>query len=136
MMLKNLLANIKKEKLRKERKKTAKKIALGTISGIAAGVASGVLLAPKSGKETRKDIVGAATEINSKIKEGAVTAKGNLQNKGEEFKSNVVDAKEKISNYLNEKKAKKDCCSANNEEAIIEEEVEEKDLESKTEENN
>lgn len=127
-MLKDVLANIRKEKLKKERRRTAKKIALGTVSGIAAGVASGLLLAPKSGKETRKDIADAASEINTKVKERAITAKDSLQNKSEELKSNVAEAREKISTYLSERKANSekdtvctDCCGAANEKEIEEE---------------
>lgn len=42
--------------------KTAKKFAIGTIIAAAAGYVAGILTAPKSGKETRKDIKDTATK--------------------------------------------------------------------------
>ena len=44
-------------------KSTDKKIALGTVIGIAAGFIAGILTAPKSGKETRKDIKDASSKV-------------------------------------------------------------------------
>lgn len=50
-------------------KKEAGKIAGGVLLGAAAGAAAGILLAPKSGKETRKAIGKKAKEYVAKGKE-------------------------------------------------------------------
>jgi len=42
--------------------KTTKRLAIGTILAAVAGYAAGILTAPKSGKETRKDIKDAAEQ--------------------------------------------------------------------------
>ena len=42
--------------------KTAKRFALGTVIAAAAGYVAGILTAPKSGKETRKDIKDKTTQ--------------------------------------------------------------------------
>lgn len=47
----------KRKRIEKEKKKeVAKNVAVGTAIGTAIGAAAGILLAPKSGKETREDI--------------------------------------------------------------------------------
>ena len=43
-------------------KETTKKLAVGAVLVAAAGYVAGILTAPKSGKETRKDIIDAATK--------------------------------------------------------------------------
>lgn len=45
------------------------KVGFGLVLGAAVGVAAGMLLAPKSGKETRDDIVAKATEAQEKTQE-------------------------------------------------------------------
>jgi gas vesicle protein len=47
--------------------KKTKGIIIGTSLGVLAGAIAGVLLAPKSGKETRADIAGYVTEMKDKI---------------------------------------------------------------------
>jgi len=68
-MLKKALIKMKKEQIRKERQKVVKNAAIGVIGGITAGVIGGILLAPKSGKETRNDMANAATEIKKGSKD-------------------------------------------------------------------
>lgn len=48
-------------------KKQTKELVIGTTLGIVAGAIAGVLLAPKSGKETREDIVNYTHEMKDKI---------------------------------------------------------------------
>lgn len=82
------------EKKRKERKrKIVKAATVSTVVGGTLGVLSGVLLAPKSGKETRNDIKEKVDEVKS------ITIE---QTKN--LKSNVVEAKSKIKEYLKDKK--------------------------------
>lgn len=72
-------------------KDSTKKFAIGTVIAAAAGYVAGILTAPKSGKETRKDIKTAAergvaeaekqlkklhTELNSVIADASAMAKG------------------------------------------------------------
>src|SRR5690242_13013587 len=45
---------------RNRRRQTMKKVAIGSTVAAAAGYVAGILTAPKSGKETRKDIKNAA----------------------------------------------------------------------------
>ncbi|GAA0121744.1 MAG: YtxH domain-containing protein [Clostridium argentinense] len=123
MSLKAKLEQKKRERIRKERLNTAKKFAVGTV----AGVVGGLMLAPKSGKETREDIKVKAKEVNE-----------NLKVKTSEVKENALEAKEKISKYIAEKKiCRKPCCEEVEEacecDSEIEEEVEE-NLEEKVEE--
>jgi len=65
--------NLKKEKARQKRKDTARKLAAGAGIGVALGALAGLLFAPKSGKETRKDITDktkmVAGEIGKKMGE-------------------------------------------------------------------
>ena len=49
------------------KKDFAKGAALGVLAGAIAGAVAGILLAPKSGKETRKDIANYLSEIKDKI---------------------------------------------------------------------
>jgi len=50
-------------------KKQTKELVIGTTLGIVAGAIAGVLLAPKSGKETREDIAKYMHEMKDKIAE-------------------------------------------------------------------
>ncbi len=51
---------------------------LASIIGAAVGAVGGLLLAPKSGKETRKDIVLLAQKISDQFKDSAVNTKKRL----------------------------------------------------------
>mgnify|MGYP003400089687 FL=1 len=50
-------------------KQEKKGLALGAVFGAIAGVVAGILFAPKSGKETRKDIKVATVKTINKAKE-------------------------------------------------------------------
>lgn len=60
-----------------ERRKAAVKIAIAAGIGIAAGTALGILIAPKTGKETREDIAGFSREKTQRI----ISALENAANK-------------------------------------------------------
>jgi len=97
----------KKEIERKSKIKTAKKIIFGTAAGSLGGLLGGLLFSPKSGKETRKDIVDTSKDITNNIKEKTTNLKENIDNKVTNAKDSVTDAKLKITEYLNEKKPSK-----------------------------
>ena len=105
MSLYNLIEKKRKEK----KKKIIKAAVVSTVVGGGIGALSGILLAPKSGKNTRND-----------IKEKVNSAKAKTIEQSENLKNNVKEAKSKIKDYLKDRKDKK---------AITSEEVEkEQDL--------
>ena len=83
-------AKIKAEKIKK-----AKTAAAGVAAGVAAGAVGGILLAPKSGKETREDIKNASKQAVDAVSDKAVGAQ----------KEKFNDSKAKIKEYLDAKKA-------------------------------
>lgn len=80
------LADILKKNDKRAKRKNTAKVAAGIGLGAIAGAVAGTLLAPKSGKETRDDIV-----------------KGTMDT-FEKAKSTVNEAKEKISRNIEERK--------------------------------
>lgn len=96
-MLKNIIAQKRKEAELKNKKLATKKLATGAGIGILAGAVAGILMAPKSGKDTRETIVNSAKDLNGNVKAKAVETKETLATKSKE-------AKCKISEYLNEKR--------------------------------
>ena len=97
MSLLKIIEQKKKEKELAKKKKNAKNLAISAAIGVATGAVSGILLAPKSGKETRDDIKRTSSDINHTVKEKVSTAKGNLKEKS-------TEAHSKIKDYLNSKK--------------------------------
>ena len=91
MALYNLIEKKRKEK----RKRIVKTAAVSTLIGGTIGALSGVLLAPKSGKDTREDIKEKMNDIKIKTID-----------QSENLKNNVKEAKNKIKDYLKEKKEK------------------------------
>ncbi|NCU25336.1 YtxH domain-containing protein, partial [Candidatus Nomurabacteria bacterium] len=71
MSIRDVLENNKKAKKKAQTKKTAKNVAIGLGVGAAAGAAAGLLFAPKSGKETRKDISKGAKKVVEAAKDKA-----------------------------------------------------------------
>lgn len=47
---------------------SAKQILIGTVAGVVAGAVAGILLAPKSGEETRQQIAEATDEWKRKVR--------------------------------------------------------------------
>lgn len=114
------------EKKRKEQKKRENlkkaKIAGVTVLGASAGAVAGILLAPKSGKEIRNDIVNKTNEVKNDLTTKSSNIKENISEKVSKRKSDISEAKEKISQYLAKKK-KTEC-----EEEVIESSEEENTL--------
>lgn len=75
MSIRDIIKNTKQSREKKARKKVLAGLAVGAVVGAAAGV----LLAPKSGKETREDIANAAKQLPDKAKELAEAGKARLQ---------------------------------------------------------
>ncbi len=92
------------KKKRKQKAKAVKTAALSAAIGVTAGAAAGVLLAPKSGKETREDIVNKSVEAKDKLVEKTKATKAAISTKVSEGKKDVSAAKEKIAEYLASKK--------------------------------
>lgn len=63
------------------------KFALGAVFAAAAGFVSGILLAPKSGKETRQDIKKASVETKEVVVENIEKTKAAAEKKAREARS-------------------------------------------------
>jgi len=120
MKIREMLENKKKQKARREKVKAVKRVAAGAAAGIAAGAVGGVLLAPKSGKETREDIAKTAKDLGENVKTKTVEIKGTVENKVAHTKNNAVEAKDKIAKYLADKKSARKGCGCSDE-VIVEE---------------
>ncbi len=103
MSIMELIESGKKARRQKERKQFLQNVALGAAVGVTVGAVAGVLLAPKSGKETREDVVKAVKELPDKAKEGIETVKEKI----EEVKKNVSEKAEEVKNSDTEKGEKK-----------------------------
>lgn len=95
-----LIEKKKKEQKRKKVMEVAKVVTASTVLGATAGV----LLAPKSGKETREDIKIKSGEIAGKVKEKSLDAKGKIGTKVESSKADFKEAKDKVKEYLAKRK--------------------------------
>ncbi|MGO4987281.1 YtxH domain-containing protein [Gallicola sp. Sow4_E12] len=103
MSIQDYLLEKKREQERKIRWEIAKKktegtrkVALGAILGTAAGMIAGVLLAPKSGEETRKDIRNAAEDATKNMKANVNDTIDTIKYKTDEL---GYDIKDKYHNF-------------------------------------
>ena len=76
MAILEVFEKVKKQRKKAEQKKVLKNVAVGAAVGATVGAVAGVLLAPKSGKETREDIANATKESVEKAKMKLEEAKG------------------------------------------------------------
>lgn len=129
MSIYKLIEKKKREQKRKENLKKAK-VAGITVLGASAGALAGILLAPKSGKETRNDISTKSTEIKNTIVKKSTDMKENITEQVSKRKSDINEAKEKIYDYLAKKKKSK--CEEEVTE-LIEESIEETEVDSEGE---
>lgn len=95
MNLTKKIEDKRKAKQRAEKVKKAKIATAGVVLGAVTGAVSGVLLAPKSGKETREDIKDASQQIAEKINMKTVDVKGKVSEKLEDKKGKLYRIKEK-----------------------------------------
>lgn len=123
MSLSKLIEQKRREKIRQSQKKTAKTLVAGVAVGTVAGALSGILFAPKAGKETRANLKGTAKDINVKMKEKATNATNTC-------KGNVLEAKSKIKEYLNNKNKNIQNLDSDksNEEHLIQEDSKQEDV--------
>lgn len=113
MSLKEVLNKAKKEKKKAKAIETAKKVGVGLGVGAAVGAAAGVLLAPKAGEETRKDIADAARNTAQSVKEGAGEVGEKISRIVEEGKVRIASIKK--NRETNEEVAAEEdkCCDDN-----------------------
>lgn len=104
MSLSKKIEDKRKAKQKAEKAKQAKIATAGVVLGAVTGAVGGVLLAPKSGKETREDIKDASQQIADKINMKTVDVKGKMSEKLEDRKGNFIESKQKIRNYIDNKK--------------------------------
>lgn len=76
-------------------KRERKGLALGAVIGAVAGVVTGILFAPKSGKETRKD-----------IKDAAVKASDTVQDEAKKLQAEAVELLDKLEAVAKDKTGK------------------------------
>lgn len=69
MFIQDLIEQKMRKVRAQEAKRTARDIAIGLGIGATLGAAAGILLAPKSGKETREDIAAGAKEVIDQVKD-------------------------------------------------------------------
>lgn len=111
----------RQEKIRAEKLKKAKTAAAGVAAGVAAGAVGGILLAPKSGKETREDIKNASKQAVDAVSDKATGAKAKAGDVLSSQKEKFNDSKAKIKEYLDAKKAVDEACEecdVNSEEVV------------------
>ncbi len=91
--------------------------AMGILAGIAGGIVAGVLLAPKSGEESRQDIKDALDNLRDKYSPEVRRAKEQALCAIRNSKDKIEDAYKKFNDYL---KAKQLAKAKNNETNVYE----------------
>jgi gas vesicle protein len=92
MVFKGLLNSLNKQNKRRQAMKSAQQIAVGVgvvTLAAASGVATGILLAPKSGKETREEMKNKVISFNDAV-----------QKKTDAVKDTVAQAAQNVGNTL------------------------------------
>lgn len=91
MKLVDLINERKERERRQKRLDAARKIAIGSVIGTIAGI----MLAPKSGKETRQDIVNKTREIKENAKNTIKDSIGTIKEVEEKVKDRVKEFKDR-----------------------------------------
>ena len=88
--------------------KNSKAVAILALVAFGAGVATGILTAPKSGKETRKDIRDASGKVKQELDKKYSDVQGSLSNAIDQAMSQVGDfrgnAQEKLEDLIDQAK--------------------------------
>ncbi len=90
-------------------KSHASEIMITLTLGLAVGFLAGILLAPKSGKETRKDLIEKGEEFAEKAKEGFEATRvkfAEVKGMGEDFLEKSKDVFEKTTKTVSKKAGK------------------------------
>ncbi len=106
MSILDLIEHRQKSISRRHARKTLKDTVIGAALGLTVGAVAGVLLTPKSGKETREELVNAARELPGKAREAMEKAKGQVKDTKEklrESKEKLQEAENKAAADLKEK---------------------------------
>ena len=74
--------------------------AMGILAGIIGGITAGILLAPKSGEESRKDLKNTIDELKEKYSPEILQAKEQAMNTIKNSKEKIEDAYKKFNDYL------------------------------------
>lgn len=82
------------------------KLAVGALFGAIAGFVTGILIAPKSGKETRTDLKNAALDTKGTVVENAEKAKDAAEKKAGEVKAWGEDVVEDVTGKANDLKTR------------------------------
>lgn len=82
-------------------KKSTEKIAVGAAIAAAAGYVAGILTAPKSGKDTRKDIQGAAVKARTEAEHKLKSLHSELSGLIDQGKSSADELQDKAKDQLN-----------------------------------
>ena len=93
---------------RQARKERGTGIAAGVAAGALIGAAAGILLAPKSGKETRADIKEKTGEVASVVKEKGGEVASTVKEKTVEYAGVVKDKAKDAYQTVKDKLSKKD----------------------------
>jgi len=91
MKLLDLVYEKKERDKRKKKVDAVKKIAFGSVIGTIAGI----MLAPKSGKETRQDIVDKTKEIKENTKNSIMDSIGTIKEVEEKVKDRMKEFKDR-----------------------------------------
>ncbi len=85
-----------------------KNVFLGTLLGVVAGAVAGVLMAPKSGKESREFIAkktkSCVKQCNCAMEKGVKVAKDFVNTEEDAAKKMIKDAADKVSEKMNSEK--------------------------------
>ncbi|MBO3446386.1 YtxH domain-containing protein [Clostridium sp. CCUG 7971] len=104
MNLSKKIEEKRKFKQKEIRTKNIKVATMGLAAGMLTGAIGGIILAPKSGKETRKDIKEVSNKVASKVNNKAYEAKGIINEKINIEKENIIESKNRIKEYIDKKK--------------------------------
>lgn len=74
--------------------------AMGILAGVVAGITAGVLLAPKPGEESRRELKIAIDELKEKYSPEVIKAKEQALDAIKSSKDKIEDAYKKFNDYL------------------------------------
>lgn len=101
-MIREIIEDAQKERRRRETE-GPRNLALGTLIGTAVGATLGILFAPKSGKETRKDIVDRAQEEYNKAEDMVNETVDTVKQKTDDAVESVKDKYEEVADNVKDK---------------------------------